>query len=260
MASNSINMLSRQLTRSGLLALVFGLGSTPVRALEPQEVDAKFADIVILTPATTAGQPRVLEGVGMVALFSPQAASDFDQRWRQRSGAVAGEGPLRFVPLKLMAFEAAYLKTRETKRDLGKVYLPDPTEIPAAVALLQQQGAPADKARDLARREPFVFCPDPLVRVSTKDSSGKSSTRVPCSLSFVPIALLVNRTTTVLKRPTVVRAFSLEEMVQFLRTQNGDDARNLMISSPLEAIISSGQQPVSQETQDDKPKPAQQKR
>lgn len=255
-----MNMLSRQITRSGFFALAFGLCGTPVHALEPLEVDAKFSEIVILTPATTGGQPRVLEGAGMVALFSPQAATDFDQRWRQRPGVAAGESPLRFVPLKLTAFEAAYLKTRETKRDLGKVYLPDPAEIPAAFALLQQQGASADKARDLARREPFVFCPDPLVRVSTKDSSGKTSTRVPCSLSFVPIALLVNRTTTVLKRPTVVRAFSLEEMVQFLRTQNGDDARNLTISSPLEAIIRSDQEPVSQNPQDDKPKPAQQKR
>ena len=49
------------------------------------------------------------------------------------------------------------------------------------------------------------------------------------------MALLVNRTNQNAKAPTVLRAYSLQEMVQFLSEQSGDDARNLVIASPIAA-------------------------
>jgi hypothetical protein len=58
-------------------------------------------------------------------------------------------------------------------------------------------------------------------------------------VSFVPIALLVNRSTPVLKTPAVVRAYTFDQLYGFLKTQTGDDARNLVITTPLEALLNS---------------------
>ena len=47
------------------------------------------------------------------------------------------------------------------------------------------------------------------------------------------MALLVNSSNQEAKSTTVLRAYSLQEMVRFLSEQSGDDARNLVISSPI---------------------------
>ena len=44
----------------------------------------------------------------------------------------------------------------------------------------------------MAQSQPYVFCPDPLVRI-TQTEAGKSSTVVPCAFTFTSMALLVNR-------------------------------------------------------------------
>ena len=53
------------------------------------------------------------------------------------------------------------------------------------------------------------------------------------------MALLVNRSNQGAKTPTVLRAYSLQEMVQFLSEQSGEDARNLVIASPI-AVTAAG--------------------
>ncbi|WP_115120305.1 hypothetical protein [Synechococcus sp. UW105] len=199
------------------------------RALEPDAVDAKFQTVTVLTPVTEAGELKPLKQAGMVAFFSTLAADLFAQQWRQRTGET---GEFRVAPLALTQFEAAFLKARESDSSLTKAYVPDPAQIPAVVGLQLQQGVELEQARSLAQQQPYVICPDPLVRI-TQTQDGKSSTIVPCAFTFTSMALLVNRSNQEAQSPTVLKAYSLQEMVQFLTEQSGEDARNLTIASPI---------------------------
>ena len=212
------------------LSVVGAMSVTPMaRALEADAVDAKFNQVTVLTPVTKTGELLPLKDVGMVAFFSRLSADLFAKEWRKRSG---GQGEFRVAPLALTQFEAAYLTAKETEADLNKAYVPDPAQMPAVVGLQLQQGVQPDEARRLAQSQPYVFCPDPLVRI-TQTQDGKSSTVVPCAFTFTSMALLVNRSNQGAKTPTVLRAYSLQEMVQFLSEQSGEDARNLVITSPI---------------------------
>ena len=222
----------------GLTAMAAELSGLPARALDQAAIEAKFAEVLVLTPVDAAGKPMVVDGVGMVALFSSQAATDFEQRLRQREKPGSMAQPRRYALTRFTAFEAAYRQRLQSNPKLTKAYGADPADVGAALGLLQQQGLSLDQARVLAAREPFVFCPDPLIRLTNAGPKGQaSSTRVVCSVGFVPIALLVNRSTPILKKPAVVRAYTFDQMVGFLKTQNGDDARNLVITTPLESLM-----------------------
>ncbi|EAQ70068.1 hypothetical protein RS9917_04515 [Synechococcus sp. RS9917] len=219
-----------------VIAAGFGAGGlfSAARALPPEQVDQAFATVTVLTPVTAAGEVRALKDVGMVAFFSPLAADLFARNWRQRQ---PGEAEFRVAPLALTTFEAAYLAARQKDEALQRAYLPDPAQIPAVVGLLQQQGVQPERARTLARQQPYVLCPDPLVRITPTaqgaDRGASSRTVVPCAFSFTTMALLVNQSNVSAKRPTVLKAYSLDEMVRFLSSENGEDARNLVITSPI---------------------------
>ncbi|WP_240789305.1 hypothetical protein [Synechococcus sp. BS56D] len=219
-----------------MIAVGFGAGGlfSAAQALTPEQVDQAFSTVTVLTAVTATGEVRALKNVGMVAFFSPLAADLFAKNWRQRQ---PGEAEFRVAPLALTTFEAAYLAARQKDEALQRAYLPDPAQIPAVVGLLQQQGVQPEQARTLARQQPYVLCPDPLVRITSTAQSPKrgtsSRTVVPCAFSFTTMGLLVNQSNATTQRPTVLKAYSLKEMVRFLSSENGEDASNLVINSPI---------------------------
>ncbi len=222
-------MTIRSFATAFLLAGSTLLGSV-ASALEPDAVDAKFQAVTVLTPVTESGELQPLKQAGLVAFFSTLAADLFAEQWRKRTG---DNGEFRVAPLALTQFEAAFLAAREADPNLTKSYVPDPAQIPAVVGLQMQQGVELEQARSLAQQKPFVLCPDPLVRI-TQTADGNTSTIVPCAFTFTSMALLVNRSNQGAQSPTVLKAYSLEEMVQFLTEQSGEDARNLTIASPID--------------------------
>jgi hypothetical protein len=205
------------------------LVSPLAQALEANVVDSKFASVTVLSPVTKTGELKPIRDVGMVAFFSPLAANLFAQEWRKRT---KNESEFRVAPLSLTEFEAAFLTARQKNSALSKTYIPDPAQIPAAVGLQLQQGISVKQARINAQQQPFIFCPDPLVRITQKIKNS-SKTVVPCAFTFTSMALLVNRSNQDAKKPTILKAYSLQEMVQFLTNESGEDARNLTITSPI---------------------------
>ena len=222
-------MSLRNLCCFGLLTSAT-LASPLAQALEADVVDSKFANVTVLAPVTKAGELRPIADVGMIAFFSPLAANLFAQGWRKQTG---NEGEFRVAPLSLTEFEAAFLTARQKNVNLSKAYVPDPAQIPTAVGLQMQQGVTAEQARINAQQQPFIFCPDPLVRITQKVKN-KSQTVVPCAFTFTSMALLVNRSNQNAKKPTILKAYSLQEMVKYLTNESGEDARNLTIASPIE--------------------------
>lgn len=221
-------MTFRNLCCFGLLASAT-LVAPAAKALEADVVDSKFASVTVLAPVTEAGELKPIADVGMVAFFSPLAANLFAQGWRKKT---SNQEEFRVAPLSLTEFEAAFLTARQKNKNLSKTYVPDPAQIPAAVGLQLQQGVEIQQARTNAQQQPFIFCPDPLVRITQKIKN-KSMTIVPCAFTFTSMALLVNRSNQEAKIPTILKAYSLQEMVQFLTNESGEDARNLTIESPI---------------------------
>ena len=215
------------------LALLGPALATPMaHALEPEAVDSKFQNVIVLTPVDKSGELLSLKDVGMVAFFSRLAADQFAIGWRKRSG---NANEFRVAPLSLIQFESAFLTAQAKDEGLAKVYAPDPAQIPAVIGLQMQQGVKAEQARALAQNQPYIFCPDPLIRIKiTPVAGGTASTRVPCAFSFTSMALLINRINQEAKTPTVLKAYSLQDMVTFLTDQSGEDAENLVIASPVE--------------------------
>lgn len=203
-----------------------------VHALEPEAVDSKFQNVIVLTPVDKSEELLPLKGVGMVAFFSRLAADQFAIEWRKRSGST---DEFRVAPLSLTQFESAFLTAQAKDQSLTKSYVPDPAQIPAVIGLQMQQGVQAQQAQALAQNQPYIFCPDPLIRVKiTPNDGGASTTRVPCAFSFTSMALLINQINQEAKSPTVLKAYSLQDMVAFLTEQSGEDAKNLVIATPIE--------------------------
>ena len=221
--------------RSVALTLaMFGsaLAAPMAHALEPGAVDSKFRNVIILAPVNQTGELMPLKDVGMVAFFSRLAADQFAIGWQKRTG---NSGEFRVAPLSLTQFESAFLTAQEKDQNLAKAYVPDPAQIPAVVGLQMQQGVETQNARALAQSQPYIFCPDPLIRVKiTPSDGGAPTTRVPCGFSFTSMALLINQINQNAKSPTVLKAYSLQDMVTFLTEQSGEDAQNLVIATPIE--------------------------
>ena len=207
--------------------------ATPMaQALEPEAVDSKFQNVIVLTPVDQSGELLSLKDVGMVAFFSRLAADQFAIGWRKRSGSA---NEFRVAPLSLIQFESAFLTAQAKDQSLTKADVPEPAQIPAVIGLQMQQGVQAQQAQALAQNQPYIFCPDPLIRVKiTPNDGGTSTTKVPCAFSFTSMALLINQINQEAKSPTVLKAYSLQDMVTFLTDQSGEDAKNLVIATPIQ--------------------------
>lgn len=213
-----------------LATLSVATAASPLRALEPAEVRAKFSEIVVLAPVDSSGVLRTTPNAGVIAALSPDAAVVIQKRWLANDVAGKRQSPLRFQRMSLTDFESAALELRRKNPDLAITYVPDPEQQDISGELLQQQGVQASAAIDKAAREIFAFCPDPLIRISTSANPGNQpNVIVPCALDFTTIAILVNRSNLTSQSSTVVKAYSLPELLAFLGQQSGPDAQNLKI-------------------------------
>jgi hypothetical protein len=219
----------RMATYAGVATMCVAACASPLKALEPAEVRAKFSEILVLAAVDPAGTVRALPGVGFVAAMSPNAATAVQQRWSARAGASKRDSELRFQRMSLTDFESAATALRQKDPKLAITYVPDPEQQDIASELLQQQGVAQTEALQRAAREVFAFCPDPLVRITTNPKAGSTSTVVPCGMDFTTIAILVNRSNLTRRSSTVVRAYALPELLAFLTQQSSEDAKNLKI-------------------------------
>lgn len=219
----------RMATYAGVATMFVAACASPLRALEPAEVRAKFSEILVLAAVDPAGRVQALPGVGFVAAMSPNAAAAVQRRWSARADVSKRDSELRFQRMSLTDFESAATALREKEPKLAITYVPDPQQQDIVGELLQQQGVAQSEALQRAAREVFAFCPDPLVRITTNAKKGATSTVVPCGMDFTTIAILVNRSNLASRSSTVVRAYGLPELLAFLTQQSSDDAKNMKI-------------------------------
>ena len=130
----------------------------PSLALEESQVSRKMADLQVLMLVNQKQEPRILPDLGAVAAFSNTAASAL-----QRS--FPNSEQLFFKRVAIDEFNMIYEGLRSNNPDLQKSYLPDPSQFDPVVGSLLNQGVPFQGAKQKALSQPFLFCPDPLIRL-----------------------------------------------------------------------------------------------
>jgi hypothetical protein len=230
----------------------------PAQALDDQALARKLASIPVLMPTDAAGKPvlidRPLDGKSTPVLFgafSPEAAEALQQQIIQPQLKTKA-GSIQFRATNLVDFEAVLVGLRQQQTSVVRAYVPDPLQDSAVVPMLIEQGAKPEEARQIARSQPVVFCPDPLVQVNVKRDKQSTST-VPCGLDFREMALFLLGPRLKDRRPGLV-ALPLDRMVALMRTLKGSEGDNLTItSSPsmqalLNRLSSSNATPASPST------------
>ena len=192
----------------------------PSLALEKTQVSRKMADVQVLMLVNQKQEPRILPDLGVVAAFSNQSASSF-----QRS--FSNSEQLFFKRVAYDEFNMIYEGLQSINTDLKKTYLPDPAQFDPVVGLLLNQGVPFQEAKQKALSKPFLFCPDPLIRINTNSSASKKT--VLCSQNYVAISLLVNEFNGNNEGKSLVKIYAIDEVRSFLSTNNSLDAYDLVI-------------------------------
>ena len=192
----------------------------PSLALEESQVSRKMADLQVLMLVTEKQEPRILPDLGAVAAFSNTAASAL-----QRS--FPNSEQLFFKRVAIDEFNMIYEGLRSNNPDLQKSYLPDPIQFDPVVGSLLNQGESFEDAKQKALSEPFLFCPDPLIRINTNSSASKKA--VLCSQNYVAISLLVNKFNGSNEGKSLVKIYAIDEIRSFLSRNNSLDAYDLVI-------------------------------
>ena len=192
----------------------------PSLALEKTQVSRKMADVQVLMLVNQKQEPRILHDLGVVAAFSNQSVSNF-----QRS--FSNSEQLFFKRVAYDEFNMIYEGLQSINTDLKKTYLPDPAQFDPVVGLLLNQGVPFQDAKQKALSKPFLFCPDPFIRINTNSSASKKA--VLCSQNYVAISLLVNKFNGNNEGKSLVKIYAIDEVRSFLSTNNSLDAYDLVI-------------------------------
>lgn len=224
-------------------ALMLAACPWPALALDDASVSRKLATVPVLIPTDTAGKPqlikRPLNGKQTPVLFaamSPEAAEVLMNQvfTADRSGKTPRP---QFRPTNLVALEEIVLSLRKEDATVVRAYVTDPTQESAVVPLLIEQGAKPDVALQIARTQPVVFCPDPLVQVNVQ-SARASQVTVPCGMDFREMALFVLGPRLKDRRPSLV-ALPLDKLINLLQQLKGSDGDNLTItpSPSMQALL-----------------------
>ena len=206
-----------------LLLVPFFLQGTfvPSLALQDTQVSRKMEDVQVLMLVNQKQEPRILPELGVVAAFSNQSATAF-----QRS--FPNSEPLFFQRVAIDAFNVIYDGLRFNNPDLRKTYLPDPAQFDPVLGSLLNEGVPFKVAKQKALSEPFLFCPEPLIRIKI-NSSSSSKKVVLCSQNYVAISLLVNKFNSGNEGKSLIKIYAIDEIRSFLSRDNSLDAYDLVI-------------------------------
>lgn len=229
----------------GILAITLGLAGSPwsVLALDDAAVARKLSTVPVLIPTDATGNPllikRQINGKSTPVLFaamSPEAAEAFMQQVIKSDGKRNNPSP-QFRPTNLVALEEIVDGLRKQDPSVMRAYITDPIQESAVVPMLIEQGDNPNEALQIARSQPVVFCPDPLVQVNVKTAQNMQTT-VPCGLDFREMALFVLGPRLKEKRPSLV-ALPLDRMVGLLKQLKGSDGNNLsIVASPsMQALL-----------------------
>ena len=125
------------------------------------------------------------------------------------------------------------IEKKKSKKDfLDVIYIPDPEQAQISKKLLLEQGYNKDNIDNLVQNNPMVFCPNPTVTATEKNSK---TTYIPCSTDYITMKGLVDKAKIKKKFPwskvekPKVMAIPLNQFVNTLRTSEEDNIKEIRV-------------------------------
>ena len=176
------------------LGLALAAVSSTQQPLHAQGQD-RLDRIILLMAVNLSGNPAPLPGPGDAGLViygavSAEAAVAAMQDLIQPLGEAQAK-TIRFAPVSYRYLINAAEGAATTKAAVKALLLPDPRQVNQAEQLYRQQGMSATQARDLARSQPTVFCPEPAVYAEVTTGTNKGKRIIPCSFDVESLKGLV---------------------------------------------------------------------
>ncbi len=208
-------------------------------ALTPKDVEKKLDTIIIFTPSDKNGIPKSYEfdidGKKKdiyFAAFSPSAINFLSEKILSQSSDK--ELKYSYSPKSLSKFNAL-LKIEEEKSKVKKsdvIYIPDPDQKDISKKLLLEQGHKSDKIDNFVQNNPVIFCPNPTVNATDKNTK---ISYIPCSTDYLTMKGLIDRTEIKKKYPwskvvkPKVMAIPLSQFINTLATSEEENIKSIKV-------------------------------
>lgn len=184
----------KRLALWGLLLAAVTSTHLPLQAQNQDRLDR----IILLMAVNLSGSPAPLPGPGDAGLViygavSAEAAIAAMQELIQPLGETQAKN-IRFAPVSYRYLISSAENASKSKTAVKALLLPDPKQVNHAEKLYLQQGVSASEARELARSQPTVFCPEPAVYAEINTGANKGKRIIPCSFDFEGLQGLVSPT------------------------------------------------------------------
>ena len=208
-------------------------------ALTPKEVEIKLDSIILFTPSDKKGTPISFEfDVNgnkkniYFAAFSPTAINYLNDKILSQSKDK--EVKYIYSPKSLSKFSSLIEieKNKSKKKVLDIIYIPDPDQSEISKKLLLEQGYKKDNIDNFVQNNPMIFCPNPTVTATEKDSK---SSYIPCSTDYITMKGLVDKAKIKKKYPwskvskPKVMAIPLSQFINTLRTSEEDNVKEIKV-------------------------------
>ena len=208
-------------------------------ALSPKEVETKLDSIILFTPSDKDGKPISFEfDVDgnkkniYFAAFSPSAIKFLNDKVIPQSNDKGSK--YSYFPKSLSKFSSLIEieKEKSKKEVLDIMYIPDPDQVEISKKLLLDQGYKKENLDQIVQNNPMVFCPNPTVTASEKNSK---ASYIPCSTDYVTMKSLVDKAKVKKKYPwskvdkPKVMAIPLSQFINTLRTSEEDNIKEIKV-------------------------------
>ena len=213
-------------------------------ALTPKQVETKLDSIILFTPTDKEGIPLSFEfdvdgnkKKIYFAAFSPSAINFLNDKVISQSKDK--ELKYTFSPKSLSKFSSLIeIEKNKAKKNgvLDIIYIPDPDQSQYSKKLLLEQGYQKDNIDNIVQNNPMVFCPNPTVTATEKNTE---TTYIPCSTDYLTMKGLIDKAKIKKKYPwskvekPKVMAIPLNQFINTLKTSEEDNIKDIrVIPSP----------------------------
>ena len=238
-----MNLIASSIAAATTLTVPFSQMQFDMLALTPKEVETKLDSIILFTPSNEKGTPISFEfDVDgnkkniYFAAFSPSATTFLNDKVISQSKDK--DAKYSYSPKSLSKFNLLIeTEKKKVKKDTFDImYIPDPDQSEISRKLLLEQGYNKETIDQLVQNNPMIFCPNPTVTATTKNSK---TPYIPCSTDYETMKSLVDKAKMKKKFPwskvnkPKVMAIPLSQFVTTLKTSEEENIKNIkVIPSP----------------------------
>lgn len=234
-----------------VLILAFYLAALPFSSLAQVSGKSDRLDRIILLMAVSLdGKPVPLPGPGVSglvvygAISAEAAVAGMEELIRPLDRARAKS--IRFAPVSYRYLLGSAETLSSKTSAVTPLLLPDPRQVAPAEKLYLQQGLSADRASELSRAQPTVFCPEPAVYAEVTTSKGVARRIIPCSFDYQRLRDILNPSSPTSLSATAIVAMPWKPFIALIES----GAKSYL--DDIEVLLSTETQKAIQRTRDER--------